>query len=225
VSRLQAANDCFQAWASHSGQIGNVAFPPSPAICRAGDIGCRPSRHLAGGLGAGRVRWTAGIRVGASTRATLMSLQGQHRGAPGRIGTERSSELAPLHIQLPAVGVAHYRRRRVLRSEAFNPSFDIPLAWGSSPSTTWVSSGRPTKASSNLGRLLQPLGGLAKREAFRDHLPEAVGDDLWLEAHLGSPLWSGTLECLGPSYLLIGRAKALGYCCYLGDEPGHRANR
>jgi hypothetical protein len=140
VSRLQAANDCFQAWASHSGQIGNVAFPPSPAICRAGDIGCRPSRHLAGGLGAGRVRWTAGIRVGASTRATLMSLQGQHRGAPGRIGTERSSELAPLHIQLPAVGVAHYRRRRVLRSEAFNPSFDIPLAWGSSPSTTWVSS-------------------------------------------------------------------------------------
>jgi len=28
-------------------------------------------RHLAGELGAGRVGWTAGIRVGASTRATL----------------------------------------------------------------------------------------------------------------------------------------------------------
>ena len=33
----------------------------------------------------------AGIRVGASTRATLMSLQGQHRGAPRPIGAERSS--------------------------------------------------------------------------------------------------------------------------------------
>jgi len=31
ASRLQAANDCFQAWASHSGQIGNVAFPPPAA--------------------------------------------------------------------------------------------------------------------------------------------------------------------------------------------------
>ena len=37
--------------------------------------------------------WTAGIRVGASTRATLMSLQGQHRGAPRPIGAERSSKL------------------------------------------------------------------------------------------------------------------------------------
>jgi hypothetical protein len=32
VSRLQAANDCFQAWASHSGQIGNGAFPPIAEI-------------------------------------------------------------------------------------------------------------------------------------------------------------------------------------------------
>jgi hypothetical protein len=29
VSRLQAVNDCFQAWASHTEQIGNVAFPPN----------------------------------------------------------------------------------------------------------------------------------------------------------------------------------------------------
>jgi DNA invertase Pin-like site-specific DNA recombinase len=28
VSRLQAVNDCFQTWASHSRQTGNVAFPP-----------------------------------------------------------------------------------------------------------------------------------------------------------------------------------------------------
>jgi hypothetical protein len=28
VSRLQAANDCFQDWPSHSGQIGNVASRP-----------------------------------------------------------------------------------------------------------------------------------------------------------------------------------------------------
>jgi hypothetical protein len=31
VSRLQAVNDCFQACALHSGQIGNVAFPPFSA--------------------------------------------------------------------------------------------------------------------------------------------------------------------------------------------------
>ena len=29
LSRLQAMNDRFQARASHSGQIGNVAFPPN----------------------------------------------------------------------------------------------------------------------------------------------------------------------------------------------------
>ena len=28
VSGLQALNDRFQAWALHSGEIGNVAFPP-----------------------------------------------------------------------------------------------------------------------------------------------------------------------------------------------------
>jgi hypothetical protein len=29
VSRLQAVNDCFQAWASQAGQIGNGGNPPS----------------------------------------------------------------------------------------------------------------------------------------------------------------------------------------------------
>jgi hypothetical protein len=33
------------------------------------------------------------VIVGASTCATLMSMQGQHRGAPRRIGAERSSKL------------------------------------------------------------------------------------------------------------------------------------
>src|SRR5271163_2140505 len=40
-----------------------------------------------------RRTWTAGIRVEASTRATRMSLQGQHRGLPRPIGAERSSKL------------------------------------------------------------------------------------------------------------------------------------
>jgi hypothetical protein len=35
VSPLQAVNDSFQAWASHSGQIGNVAFPPDAVIALA----------------------------------------------------------------------------------------------------------------------------------------------------------------------------------------------
>ena len=71
-----------------------------------------PLRDLAGGLGAGRVEWTAGIRVGASRCATLMSLQGQHRGAPRRIGAERSLNSAPVHI-VPAVGVAGRARKAI----------------------------------------------------------------------------------------------------------------
>ena len=55
-------------------------------------------RDLAGGLGAGRVEWTAGIRVGASRCATLMSLQGNI--AVPLDGSARSSRLnsAPVHI-------------------------------------------------------------------------------------------------------------------------------
>src|SRR5215469_3479289 len=60
-------------------------------------------RDPIGGLGAGRGGWTAGIRARAFTHAALMSLHGQHRGAPRRSGRPRS---APAHIGLPAVGLA-----------------------------------------------------------------------------------------------------------------------
>ena len=36
LSRLQAVSDYLQARVSHSGQIGNVAFPPEAVIGRGG---------------------------------------------------------------------------------------------------------------------------------------------------------------------------------------------
>src|SRR5260370_29189535 len=52
-----------------------------------------------------RVRWTAGVRAGASTRAMLMSLMGTI--AVALDGSARSGLLnaSPIHIDLPAVSV------------------------------------------------------------------------------------------------------------------------
>ena len=50
--------------------------------------------------------WAAGIRVGASTRAMLMSLQGNIAVPLDRSARSGRLNSAPVHIDLPTVGVA-----------------------------------------------------------------------------------------------------------------------
>jgi hypothetical protein len=46
ASRPQAVNGCFQAWASHSGQIGNGRNPPEAGIGRGAGMRSEASRFL-----------------------------------------------------------------------------------------------------------------------------------------------------------------------------------
>ena len=66
--------------------------PRRPVNLRAGSASRCRLRSLAGAVGTRRVERAAGIRVGASTCATLMSLR-DNISSPRRIGAERSSKL------------------------------------------------------------------------------------------------------------------------------------
>jgi len=65
--RLQAVNDCFQTWASHSEQTRNVAFPP--------DLAVAPSR---------RQRPLRGMRSSPCHQGRTAGVRSASRLSPGR---------------------------------------------------------------------------------------------------------------------------------------------